>query len=149
MIASFTDLARKKEEEKHYDQLVSFYCKNITQTSAWTFILSITNNIEQRNLSNKDAAEIIKILCSGFGIRTSEIQYFKTFTSAPSPKIANKASNVIKFHITTVCQKATNEKLILELRSAIEEKTIEYRQALELANKIIASYPDTEKHLKG
>ena len=127
MIASFTDLARKKEEEKNYDQLVSYYCKNITQTKTWILIISITNTIEQRIFSNKDAAKIIQILCSEFGIRTCGIQYFKTFSSVPSPQKATKASNVIKLQSNKDCYKTNNENLMCELRSAIDDKTIEYR----------------------
>jgi hypothetical protein len=147
MIASFADHARKKEGEKHYDKLVGFYCKNITQTSTWMLILSISNNIKQKTFSNQDAKEMAKILCSEFGVRASGIQYFKTFSSAPSLQEATKVSNVIKFTIKN--HKTNNERLIYELRSAIQDKTIEYRQALELAIKIMENYPDTEKLLQG
>jgi hypothetical protein len=88
-----------------------------------------------------------KILCSEFGVRASGIQYFKTFSSAPSLQEATKVSNVIKFTIKN--HKTNNERLIYELRSAIQDKTIEYRQALELAIKIMENYPDTEKLLRG
>lgn len=149
MIASFTDHARKKEEKKHYDELVGFFCKNIAQTSTWMLILSISNNIKQKTFSNQDAKEIVKILCSEFGVRSSGIQYFKTFSSVPCPREASKASNVIKFTIKKVCPKANNERLIYELRSAIQDKSIEYRQGLELAINIMENYPDTEKLLQG
>jgi hypothetical protein len=149
MIASFTDHARKKEGKKDYDKLVGFYCKNITQTSTWMLILSISNNIQQKTFSNQDAKEMAKILCSEFGVRASGIQYFKTFSSAPSLQEATKVSNVIKLTIKKVCHKTNNERLIYELRSAIQDKTIEYRQALELAIKIMENYPDTEKLLQG
>jgi len=148
MIASFTDHVRKKEEEKNYDQLVNFFCKNITQTTTWMLILSITNNIKQKNFSNKDANKIIKILCSEFGIRTSGMQYFKTFSSAPSLQETPKTSNVIKFTGKKVCHKTNTNDLIFKLRSAIQDKTIEYRQALELAIQIIEIYPDTKNHLR-
>jgi hypothetical protein len=48
-----------------------------------------------------------------------------------------------------VCHKANNKRLIYELRSAIRDKTIEYRQALEPAIEIMENYPDTEKLLQG
>jgi hypothetical protein len=149
MIASFTDHARKKEEKKNHDQLVCYFCQNITQTSAWMLLLSITNNVKQRTFSNKDAKEIVKILCTEFGIRASGIQYCRTFSSAPSLQEATKASNVIKFAFKKVCHTTNNERLISELRIAIQDKTIEYRQVLDLVITIIENYPDTEKQLQG
>jgi hypothetical protein len=148
MIASFTDHARNKEDKKQYDKFVDFFCKNITQTSTWMLILSISNNIKQKTFSNQDAKEMVKILCSEFGVRASGIQYFKTFSSAPSPQEASKALNVIQFTINKVCHKANNERLIYDLHSAIQDKTIEYRQGLELAIDIMENYPDTEKLLQ-
>ena len=149
MIASFTDHARKKEEKRTHDQLVNYFCKNITQTSAWRLLLSITNNVTQKTFSNKDAQEIVKILCTEFGIRASGIQYCRTFSSAPSLQERTKASNVIKFAFKKDCHTTNNERLMYELRTAIQDKTIEYRQVLDLVITIIENYPDTEKHLQG
>ncbi len=112
-------------------------------------LLSLTNNVRQRTFSNKDAHEIVKILCTGFGVRTSGIQYYRTFSSAASFQEASKATNVIKFAFKKDCHTANNERLIYELRTAIWDKTIEYREALDLVIKIIENYPDTEKHLQG
>lgn len=147
MIASFDDHARKKEENENYDQLVGFFCKNITQTSAWMLIISITNNVQQMTFSNKDANGIAKILCTEFGIRACELQYYRTFSSAPSIPEAPKAANVIKFTFKKDWHKTNNERLIYELRSAVQDKTIEYRQALGLVIELFENYPDTEKHL--
>ena len=149
MIASFTDHARKKEEKRNHDLLVEYFCKNITQTSAWMLLLSITNNVKQRTFSNKDAQEIAKILCTEFDIRASAIQYFRTFSSAPSLQKETKASNVIKFAFKKCCHTTNNERLMYELRTAIQDNTIEYRQVLDLVITIIENYPDTEKHLQG
>lgn len=149
MIASFTDHARKKEEQKQYDKLVNYFCEDITQTSTWMLILSISNSSKQKTFSNQDAKEMVKILCSEFGVRASGIQYFKAFSSAPFLQEASKVSNVIQFTINKVCHKANNERLIYELRSAIQDKAIEYRQGLELAINIVENYPDTEKLLQG
>lgn len=149
MIASFADHAIKKEEKKHYDQLVSFFCDNITQTATWMLIVSITNNVKQKNFSNKDAEEMAKILCTEFGIRPSAIQYFKTFSRTPSLQETTNSANVINLSVQKVCHKTNSKKLISELRSAIQEKTIEYRQALDLAITIIEHYPDAERHLHG
>jgi hypothetical protein len=149
MIASFTDHARKKEEKRNHDHLVDYFCKNITQTSAWMLLLSIINNVKQRTFSNNDAQEIVKILCTEFGVRACGIQYSRTFSSAPSLHEATKASNVIKIAFKKVCHTTNNERLIYELRTAIQDKTIEYRQVLDLIIKIIENYPDTEKQLQG
>jgi hypothetical protein len=148
MIASFANYARKREEKENYDQLVGFFCKNITQTSAWMLIISITNNVQQMTFSNKDANEMVKILCTEFSIRTCEIQYFRTFSSSPSIQEASKASNVIKFTFKKDWHRTNNERLIYELRSAVQNKTIEYRQALGLVIKLFEIYPDTDKHLQ-
>ena len=137
---------RKKKES--YDQFVGFFCKNITQTSAWLLIISITNNAQQMNFSNKDVDEIAKILCTEFGIRACEMQYYKTFSSAPSIQKASKAANVTRFTFKKDWQKTNNERLIFELRSAVQGKTIEYRQALGLVIKLFEHYPDTDKHLQ-
>jgi hypothetical protein len=149
MIASFTEHARKKEGQKNYDQLVEFFCHNITQTSAWMLVLSITNNVRQRAFSNRDAEEMVKILCTGFGIRASGIQYFRTFSSASSLQEASKASNVIQFASKKEGHKTNNERLIYELRHALQTKIIEYYQALDLVIKLIENYPDMEKYLQG
>ncbi len=149
MIASFVDQVRRKTEKENYDLLVGFFCKNITQTSAWMLIISITNNVQQMIFSNNDANEIAKILCSEFGIRACEIQYCRTFSSAPSLQEASNASSVIKFPFKKDWHKTNNERLIHELRTAVQEKTIEYRQALDLVIKLLENYPDTDKHLQG
>jgi hypothetical protein len=148
MIASFTDHARKKEEKRNHDQLVDYFCKNITQTSAWVLLLSITNNVKQKTFSNEYAQEIVKILCTEYGIRASAIQYCRSFSSAPSLLERTKASNVIQLTFKKVCHTTNNERLMYELRTAIQDKTIEYRQVLDLVITIIENYPDTEKHLQ-
>jgi|GEM_PF-6022285 len=149
MIANFAGYARKKLEKKNHDQLVVFFCKNIEETSTWTLLLSITNNVEQLAFSNKDANELVETLCSQFGIRTSEIEYFRTFTSAPPPRPAPRASNVIPFALKNDCRTTNNKRLLYELHAALQAKNIEHRQALGLVIKIIENYPDTEKLLQG
>jgi hypothetical protein len=149
MIASLTDFSRKKEEQKNYDQLVGFLCEKITHTSTWMLILSITNNAERIIFSNKEAGEMVHMLCTEFGIRTSAIQYFRTFSSVPAMPKTSKGSNVIHVAFKKDYHKTNNERLIHELRSAVLDKSIEYQQALGLVFKIIDSYPDTEKHLQG
>jgi hypothetical protein len=149
MLASFSDHVRKKEEEKNYNQLVRFFCENITQTSTWMLILSVTNKIKQKNFSKTDAEKIVTILCSEFGIRAPEIQYSQTFSSACAIQRTTKYSNVIEFKRKEIGPTTNNHRLVYELGSALQEKTIEYRQALELVITVLEYYPDTQKHLQG
>lgn len=149
MIADFAEHARKREGKRNYDELVKFFCENISQTTTWTLILSIANNVRQLTFSSTDANEMVKTLCREFGIKASAIQYFKTFSSPPFRQASANGANVIRFTSKKAGHETNNERLIHELHFAIRERTIEYRQALDLVMKIIESYPETKKNLQG
>lgn len=147
MIASLSDHVSKREEEKNYGELVSFYCKSIVQTRIWELMVSIANNVKQKNFSNRDAIEMIKILSSEFGVRSAGIQYLRTFSSVPYNREESRVSNVIQLTLDNASKKANNERLLIELGFAIQNKDIEYSHALSLVNKIVENYPNTEKYL--
>lgn len=147
MITSLADHAKKKNEQENYDQLVGYFCKNLSEASTWRLIVSLTNNVQQGLFSNSEAKELVEILGTEFGIRTTDIQYLNTFSSDSHQQDKIASSKVIQFSSKQKKNKANKERLFSELSSALQERVIEYRQALDLVSKIIESYPDTANHL--
>lgn len=126
-----------------YSELVNYFVNLDDQRKLWYFSLAIRHHSQNLHFTVEQAEKLAEHLVVHFGIRMANVESALEFR-AYGYKKANNGQNIIRFVKPSVSEDQFKMQ-IDTLYNLLQNKTIEFQQALEMVISILNYYPSTNR----
>ncbi len=133
------------EKEKVHLELVDYFVNLDAQHKLWHFTIAINLHAQGHHFTAAQAEELVEHLAGHFGIRMANVESALAFSAYCRNKKSGR-QNLIRFEKSGVSDDQF-EMQIDVLYTLLQNKIMEYRQAIELVIRIIDYYPDIREFL--